>query len=237
MGAFRLHARYESHAGGVVYVASDGAGHPVHVAMLRPGAVGDAAARQRFRAAVGEHLGAGGPVLAASTGGLATAWVAVAADADVAAVCFLAAAAGGVGAPAAGPDYAPHWLQAGASPDRWWWTSRSPRGSQTLTHRLGAGLVLGIAAVMLLLVVVLVPLYLALSALRADTVEAVPAPSPEQQSPSPSPENDSDDDDEEDEDEESGQDVQESPAVPEVPLQDEDITEMPTPAQSPEDLT
>src|SRR3954447_22791060 len=52
LGPFRLESRLHESAAGIVYLASDPQGRPVEVALLTTAAAGDAAARDRFRAAV-----------------------------------------------------------------------------------------------------------------------------------------------------------------------------------------
>ncbi|GAA1523496.1 hypothetical protein GCM10009678_00770 [Actinomadura kijaniata] len=52
LGPFRLSARLGESSAGIVYLGSDGSGRQVSVAVLNRGAAGDAAARDRFRAAI-----------------------------------------------------------------------------------------------------------------------------------------------------------------------------------------
>jgi hypothetical protein len=52
LGRFRLESRLYESAAGIVYLASDSDGRSVEVALLTTAAAGDAAARDRFRAAV-----------------------------------------------------------------------------------------------------------------------------------------------------------------------------------------
>jgi hypothetical protein len=52
LGPFRLDARLHESAAGIVYLGADPQGRPVEVALLTTAAAGDAAARDRFRAAV-----------------------------------------------------------------------------------------------------------------------------------------------------------------------------------------
>src|SRR3954465_9481729 len=52
LGPFRLEARLHESAAGIVYLGSDPRGRRVEVALLTTAAAGDAAARDRFRAAV-----------------------------------------------------------------------------------------------------------------------------------------------------------------------------------------
>jgi hypothetical protein len=84
LGRFRLESRLHESAAGIVYLASDPEGRPVEIALLTTAAAGDAAARDRFRAAVAAEAGrtvrpaapeGGSPVVAAVTEGGAP-WVA-----------------------------------------------------------------------------------------------------------------------------------------------------------------
>ncbi|MDS1269148.1 hypothetical protein RIF23_02425 [Lipingzhangella sp. LS1_29] len=234
LGAYRLRGRLETHPAGIVYTAIDAGGHSVHVAMLNPGAAADPAVRSRFTSAVtAAATEASVPrILAASTRSTATAWAALPAHSPTMGIRLLDTAAAldevdEVTVPA-GPTYTPHWTASdqAAAPHRW--DSRPAPGAPPATHRPHPGVVLGLVAMLLLLITVLVPVYLALSSLRPDpAVETVPAPSPQ-----PAPE--SPDDEDNGVDEEDG--GEEPDSVPEVPLDDHDITQMPTPAQSPEDL-
>jgi hypothetical protein len=52
LGPFRLESRLHESAAGIVYLGFDPQGRPVEVALLTTAAAGDAAARDRFRAAV-----------------------------------------------------------------------------------------------------------------------------------------------------------------------------------------
>lgn len=246
LGAFRLQARLDTHPAGVVYRAVGRLGEPVQVAMLYPGAAADPAARERFAAAVDAQRGPRSQVVAASTGGAAVAWVAVrVSDAQGApgAAGFLEAAVEREAAVAGGPGYVPHWGHAPGTSGTWYWTRHTPPDAAAPAVRPRGGVLLGLLAVLALLLVVLVPLYLALSLLRPDP--GVPAGSPT--SPESSPE-DSDGDGEDSGDPDTPEDAQdpaeeapgeggESPGVPRVPLDEDELSDMPTPAQSPEDLT
>ncbi|MWA06692.1 hypothetical protein F8568_041390 [Actinomadura sp. LD22] len=126
LGPFRLSARLSESAAGIVFLGVDGEGRRASVAVLNRGAAEDAAARDRFRAAINAAVpGAGGagrfggggrggaPVVAAQPDGPAP-WVATAYE------------AGGPGAERflepvvlggsrrwgrrRGPQFQPHWL-------------------------------------------------------------------------------------------------------------------------------
>jgi hypothetical protein len=91
LGPFRLESRLHESAAGIVYLGADPQGRPVEVALLTTSAAGDAAARDRFRAAVAAEAprvdafpapasaapGGSAPVVAAAQDGEAP-WVATA---------------------------------------------------------------------------------------------------------------------------------------------------------------
>lgn len=72
LGPFRLSARLSESAAGIVFLGVDGEGRRASVAVLNRGAAGDAAARDRFRAAINAAVpargGPGGPVGGGSLG-------------------------------------------------------------------------------------------------------------------------------------------------------------------------
>ncbi|POM22628.1 Serine/threonine-protein kinase AfsK [Actinomadura rubteroloni] len=118
LGPFRLSARLSESAAGIVFVGVDGAGRRASVAVLSSGAAEDAAARDRFRAAIraelpggpGESSGGAAPVVAAQPDGPAP-WVATEFDtARAGAERFLRAVLlGAVDGPRHGPGFRPHW--------------------------------------------------------------------------------------------------------------------------------
>ncbi|GAA3765187.1 hypothetical protein [Salinactinospora qingdaonensis] len=190
VGAFRLEGRLRHSAAGVVYRGRDRRGAAVRVAVVSPAAVADAAARDRFVAAVdtGAGLAARPEVVAAATRGtlmwVATADVAGQAGAEVflEPVEIAGASQGG-----RGPGYAPFWAgpPASAAP-RWGWvaTAGGPRPAGG-AHRLMA---LMVVALVVLLVAAMVVVYLWLSQLRQEaSSQPVPAPSASGGSPSPAP--------------------------------------------------
>ncbi len=134
LGPFRLSARLSESAAGIVFLGVDGEGRRASVAVLNRGAAGDAAARDRFRAAINAAVpgrgGPGGPggvsgggpgdpapVVAAQPDGPAP-WVATAYEADRAgAERFLEPVVfQGSGRPwwggrrRRGPQFQPYWL-------------------------------------------------------------------------------------------------------------------------------
>ncbi|WP_433461353.1 hypothetical protein [Spirillospora sp. CA-128828] len=131
LGPFRLSARLSESAAGIVFLGVDGAGRRASVAVLNRGAAGDAAARDRFRAAInaavpapGRPVGdaqAGGaaPVVAAQPDGPAP-WVATLYEADRAGaerflepVLFQGAERAWWGGRRRGPQFQPYWLGSG----------------------------------------------------------------------------------------------------------------------------
>ncbi|MEU8120684.1 hypothetical protein AB0C21_18410 [Spirillospora sp. NPDC049024] len=130
LGPFRLSARLSESAAGIVFLGVDGEGRRASVAVLNRGAAGDAAARDRFRAAInaavpgpGRAAGAGGPgeapVVAAQPDGPAP-WVATLYEADRAGaerflepVVFQGSGRGWWGGRRRGPQFQPYWLGAG----------------------------------------------------------------------------------------------------------------------------
>ena len=129
LGPFRLSARLSESAAGIVFLGVDGEGRRASVAVLNRGAAGDAAARDRFRAAInaavpgpGRAAGVGGsegaPVVAAQPDGPAP-WVATSYEADRAGaerflepVAFQGSARGWWGG-RRGPQFQPYWLGSG----------------------------------------------------------------------------------------------------------------------------
>ncbi|MCO6004161.1 hypothetical protein NE236_04140 [Actinoallomurus purpureus] len=62
LGPFRLEARLRESVAGIVYLGTDPGGRPVTVALLTTAAAGDAAARDRFRAAIARETPPPDPV-------------------------------------------------------------------------------------------------------------------------------------------------------------------------------
>lgn len=136
LGPFRLSARLSESAAGIVFLGVDGEGRRASVAVLNRGAAGDAAARDRFRAAIRAAVpgrggvpgavperdeGAGGaaPVVAAQPDGPAP-WVATLYEADrvgaerfLEPVVFQGAGRGRWGGRRRGPQFQPYWLGSG----------------------------------------------------------------------------------------------------------------------------
>ncbi|MBO2440816.1 hypothetical protein [Actinomadura nitritigenes] len=128
VGPFRLSARLSESAAGIVFLGVDGEGRRASVAVLNRGAAEDAAARDRFRAAInaavpgaggagagrgGAGDGGGAPVVAAQPDGPAP-WVATAYEADgPGAERFLEPVVLGGSrrwGRRRGPQFQPHWL-------------------------------------------------------------------------------------------------------------------------------
>ncbi|GAA2449897.1 hypothetical protein GCM10010191_79580 [Actinomadura vinacea] len=133
MGPFRLSARLSETSAGIVYLGVDGAGQRASVAVLNRGAAGDAAARDRFRAAIrsalpgpgrAPELGPGdpAPVVAAQPDGPAP-WVATFYDADrmeragaerfLDSVVLAGSFRGRWKSRRRGPQFQPYWLGSG----------------------------------------------------------------------------------------------------------------------------
>lgn len=129
LGPFRLSARLSESAAGIVFLGVDGEGRRASVAVLNRGAAGDAAARDRFRAAINAAVpgsgraagaagsGGGAPVVAAQPDGPAP-WVATLYEADRAGaerflepVAFQGSGRGWWGR--RGPQFQPYWLGSG----------------------------------------------------------------------------------------------------------------------------
>ncbi|WP_344282268.1 hypothetical protein [Actinomadura napierensis] len=127
VGPFRLSARLSESAAGIVFLGVDGEGRRACVAVLNRGAAGDAAARDRFRAAILEAVpggsggsggaggGAGGAAVVAAQPDGPAPWVATAYEAGGAgAERFLEPVLlGGAGrrwGRRRGPQFQPHWL-------------------------------------------------------------------------------------------------------------------------------
>ncbi|MGI5329645.1 hypothetical protein [Actinomadura nitritigenes] len=126
LGPFRLSARLSESAAGIVFLGVDGEGRRASVAVLNRGAAEDAAARDRFRAAInaavpgaggagrgGAGDGGGAPVVAAQPDGPAP-WVATAYEAEgPGAERFLEPVVLGGSrrwGRRRGPQFQPHWL-------------------------------------------------------------------------------------------------------------------------------
>ncbi|WP_166655465.1 hypothetical protein [Actinorugispora endophytica] len=173
---------------GVVYAARDASGRAVSVAMLSSGAAGDAAARDRFSAAVLEGAGVSRApqVLASGVSASSAAWVAVASGGRGAEV-FLEPVAVASRPGAGGPGYVPYWASSTSTgTSRWSW----PRGSGAALAGAGSGgsnrgLVAGVVALLALVVALLLVLYFFLSGLSRQAY-STPSESPSGPGASPS---------------------------------------------------
>ncbi|GAA3956674.1 hypothetical protein GCM10023085_44060 [Actinomadura viridis] len=133
LGPYRLSARLSETSAGIVYLGVDDSGRRASVAVLNRGAAGDAAARDRFRAAINAELpgvgrfpdpapGEPAPVVAAQPEGPAP-WVATSYDADQAeragaerfldSVTMAGSFRGRRPGRRRGPQFQPYWLGAG----------------------------------------------------------------------------------------------------------------------------
>ncbi|WP_396449529.1 hypothetical protein [Actinomadura sp.] len=199
LGPFRLSARLSETAAGIVFLGVDGAGRRASVAVLNRGAAGDAAARDRFRAAINAAVPAAGragvgpgrgpaagpegaaPVVAAQPDGPAP-WVATLYEADRAGaerflepVVFQGSGRTWWGGRRRGPQFQPYWLGSGEpaleEPPRPAPAVPAPVGERAPERNLVAG-VLGLAAGLLVLVLLLAVLF----ACQPEVEEPPPAP-------------------------------------------------------------
>jgi hypothetical protein len=180
LGPFQLTARLGETPAGITYLGIDPAGRQVSVAVMTRGAAEDAAARDRFRAAIlGAGRGGPAPVVAAEPDGPAP-WVATAYEPGGPGAerfldpVLLGATSGGPPAEGhRGPQFRPYWFgsrePAVAVPDK------VPAGGPAPDDgRLRRGLV----ATILSLVAVLALLLVLMSLLYACRPMAVPPPVP-----------------------------------------------------------
>ncbi|MEW2359279.1 hypothetical protein [Spirillospora sp. NPDC029432] len=207
LGPYRLSARLSETSAGIVYLGEDDAGRRASVAVLNRGAAGDAAARDRFRAAITSELPGPGrppqlgpedpaPIVAAQPDGEAP-WVAVSYDADRAGragaerfldpVVLAGSFRGRWPGRRRGPQFQPYWLGAdGPALER-------PRpsyvpGPAPVPERRERGLVaaiLTLAGVLALLALLMLILF----ACQPKVAEPPPPPPdpPSQQLPQPPP--------------------------------------------------
>ncbi|MGI5201144.1 hypothetical protein ACQEU6_06045 [Spirillospora sp. CA-108201] len=205
LGPFRLSARLSESAAGIVFLGVDGEGRRASVAVLNRGAAGDAAARDRFRAAInaavpgpgraagGAGSGGGAPVVAAQPDGPAP-WVATLYEADRAGaerflepVAFQGAERGWWGR--RGPQFQPYWLGSGEpaleGPRPVPGGGPVPVGERVPERNLVA-VVVGLAAVLLVLALLMGVLF-ACQPVAKEPAPAPPEPTPSFQVPERSP--------------------------------------------------
>ncbi|WP_067472739.1 hypothetical protein [Actinomadura hibisca] len=108
LGPYRLSARLSESAAGIVYLGVDGAGRRASVAVLTRGAAEDAAARDRFRAAIAAALPGGVP---GGAGGVPGPWGPMAVPGP-------AEGAGGAPVVAAQPEGPAPWVATAYEPER-----------------------------------------------------------------------------------------------------------------------
>lgn len=207
LGPFRLWSRLGESAAGIVYLGVDPHGRPVTVALLTVAAAGDAAARDRFRAAVERETprpdsvprgfpvpgpGEPAPVVAALTGGGAP-WVAtVYEEGRAGAERFLEPVLlrrGWAGRVRRGPQLQAYWALEPAGPAVW--VDQPPPaavGAAAVEDSRGlAAAVLALAALLgLLALLVLLLFSCEPSQPTAPRPTRTPASSPTSQEPSPS---------------------------------------------------
>ncbi|WP_034517273.1 hypothetical protein [Actinomadura rifamycini] len=212
LGPFRLSARLAETPAGIVFLGVDAHGRRASVAVLNRGAAGDAAARDRFRAAITAaapaptpgppgpaHAPAAGaaPVVAARPDGPAP-WVATAYDPDLTGaerflepVLLDGTAQGGRGRRGRrrGPQFQPHWLGSGepalAPPA----PARAPAPVPPGEHPPQRSLVTAVLALAAMLLVLLLLLFL-LNMCSPEPDEPPPLPpepTPSAEVPPPAP--------------------------------------------------
>ncbi|TQN31719.1 hypothetical protein FHX37_1639 [Haloactinospora alba] len=201
VGAFRLVGRDRVEPAGTVYAGSDAAGRSVSVAVLHPGAAGDAAAWERFVSAVhgGDEHGYRPEVLACNTGGSSAPWVAARRRSGQpgAEVFLRAVTVPDGGTPRGAPSYLPHWASSQHPPAavRWSWLGGGQGAGGAVAAQPSRSVVWGVLALLLVVAVLLVLLYFLLSSLsqQADVNSwqqpSSPPPSPVE---APKPEEDAD---------------------------------------------
>ncbi|MQA96746.1 MAG: hypothetical protein GEV11_19675 [Streptosporangiales bacterium] len=195
LGPYRLRGRLSEGPAGVVYLGEARDGRSVSLALLSDGAAGDAAARDRFRAAVlqGDGVPDRPQVLAADPESSAP-WAAVPHEAGrPGAEAFLApvVTAGQLSGVARGPGFAPYWAGASGPARRGWGGLPAVAGFGRPSGRSAAPLVIALIVLFLLLLLLLL---LLLALLSGPSEDARPTPSPapssatpsQSQSPSPS---------------------------------------------------
>lgn len=185
LGPFQLHGRLWEGPAGIAYLGSDQLGRQVSVALLTRGAATDAAARDRFRAAISGGQGVdrpGPPVLAADPDGPAP-WVATGYDPQqpgaerfLDPVAMTDAASGMLAGEGRGPDFQPHW--AGA-------TRPAAPPPPMPAAQPGGGSRLGLLALGIVAGVVVLVLVVAGGLILMARNEPAPNPSPRAQANSP----------------------------------------------------
>lgn len=194
LGPFQVTARLSETPAGITFLGVDGQGRQVSVAVLTRAAAGDAAARDRFRAAiVGADRDATAPVVAAEPDG-PTPWVATVhepnapgAERFLDPVLLTGASRGRWAGRLRGPQFQPYWMGSGsrepavAAPP-----SYGPAGDADRPVERG------LVAAILMLAALLAVLLLLLSMLFACQPEPPPPsptffPSPTFEQPTPSP--------------------------------------------------
>jgi hypothetical protein len=194
LGVYRLTGRLDERPAGIVYLAVDPSGRQVSLALLHRGAATDAAARDRFRAAIvnGEGLAWIAPQVVAAEPDGPTPWVATVYGADdPGAAVFLepVAVAGATPAPAYGPGFQHYWAgdQRPAAPPAGWGFETGLPGDSAAVTRKGPrwSLVAGVVTLGVLLVILMV---LVVSLVKSGKpVAAAPTGAPTASVPSPSP--------------------------------------------------
>lgn len=194
MGVFRLTGRLDERPAGIVYLGVDPDGRQVSIALLHRGAATDAAARDRFRAAIvsGDGLAWIPPQVVAAEPDGPTPWVATAyGPEDPGAAVFLepVAVAGSTPPPPYGPQFQHYWAgdQAPAAPPPGWGMGPVLPGDSAAVTRRGPrwSLVAGLVTFGVL-VVVLAVLLVTLANSGKPVAGRTPSGPPTTSVPSPS---------------------------------------------------
>ncbi|WP_254716315.1 hypothetical protein [Actinomadura sp. WMMB 499] len=203
LGPFRLSARLSETPAGIVFLGVDAQGRRASVAVLNRGAAGDAAARDRFRAAINAAapvppgaapVAGGAPVVAAQPDGPAP-WVATAYEPDRAGAerflepVMLGENGRGRRGRRRGPQFQPHWLGSGepalAPPVPARPPGPAPPGERPPQRSLVTA-VLSLAAMLLVLLLLLFLLNMC-SPEPDEPPPLPPEPTPSAEVPSPGP--------------------------------------------------
>ncbi|ACY97945.1 MULTISPECIES: hypothetical protein [Thermomonospora] len=197
LGPFRLSARLLETPAGIVFLGEDDQGRQATVAVLRQGAADDAAARDRFKAAIlaavpgGPDADGGAPIVAAQPEG-PTPWVAVRYEPGASggprpagAERFLEPVAL-TGRRRRGPGFVPYWAGRGG-PAAAQAAPPAPRAPAPSGPRRLAAAVLALAVLLALLTLLMLMLFACRPQVTAPPPDPPADTMPSSQTPSPSP--------------------------------------------------
>jgi len=192
LGVFRLTGRLEERPAGIVYLGVDPEGRELSIAILHRGTATDAAARDRFRAAIvsGDGLAWVPPRVVAAEPDGPTPWVAAPyAEGEAGAAVFLepVAVAGVTPPPSYGPQFQHYWAgdQAPAAPPPGWGVQVGLPGDSAAVARRGPRWTL-VGGVLVLGVLVVTLAVLLVSLVNTGKPVAGPTPGRTTSVPSPS---------------------------------------------------